>query len=57
MSGKSATNLFAGLEQILTENEPLARHTWLGIGGRKPPTHVPGWSQNGQAAGAVIDSI
>ncbi len=32
MSGKSATNLFAGLEQILTENEPLARHTWLGIG-------------------------
>ena len=33
MSGKSATNLFAGLEQILTENEPLARHTWLGIGG------------------------
>ena len=33
MSGKSATNLFAGLEQILTENEPLAKHTWLGIGG------------------------
>lgn len=33
MSGKSATNLFAGLEQILTENQPLAKHTWLGIGG------------------------
>jgi UDP-N-acetylmuramate dehydrogenase len=26
-------NLFAGLEEIVTENEPLAPHTWLKIGG------------------------
>jgi len=26
-------NLFAGLEEITTENEPLAKHTWLKIGG------------------------
>lgn len=27
------TNLFAGLESIVTENEPLAPHTWYKIGG------------------------
>jgi UDP-N-acetylmuramate dehydrogenase len=26
-------NLFAGLEEITTENEPLAKYTWLKIGG------------------------
>ncbi len=26
-------NLFAGLEEIVTENEPLAQYTWLKIGG------------------------
>ncbi|HYO07614.1 MAG TPA: UDP-N-acetylmuramate dehydrogenase [Tepidisphaeraceae bacterium] len=29
----SSTNLFAGLEAIVTENEPLAPHTWYKIGG------------------------
>ena len=26
-------NPFAGLEEIVTENEPLARYTWYRIGG------------------------
>ncbi len=26
-------NLFTGLEEIITENEPLAKYTWLNIGG------------------------
>ncbi len=26
-------NLFTGLEEIVTENEPLAKYTWFGIGG------------------------
>ena len=29
----ATTNPFAGLEEILTENEPLAPHTWYKIGG------------------------
>src|SRR5215207_575445 len=29
----SSTNPFAGLEEIITENEPLAPHTWYKIGG------------------------
>ncbi len=33
MSGKSQTKLFAGLEEIVSLDEPLAEHTWLGIGG------------------------
>src|SRR5688572_24408968 len=27
------TNLFSGLEEIVTENQPLAPHTWYKIGG------------------------
>ena len=26
-------NLFSGLEEIVTENEPLSPHTWYRIGG------------------------
>ena len=33
MSGKSQTKLFAGLEEIVRVDEPLAGHTWLRIGG------------------------
>ena len=27
------SNPFSGLDEIVTENEPLAPHTWFGIGG------------------------
>ncbi len=33
MSGKSQTKLFAGLEEIVSLDEPMAGHTWLRIGG------------------------
>jgi UDP-N-acetylmuramate dehydrogenase len=33
MSGKSQTKLFAGLEEIVSLEEPLSEHTWLRIGG------------------------
>ena len=33
MSGKLQTKLFAGLEEIVSLDEPLAEHTWLKIGG------------------------
>jgi UDP-N-acetylmuramate dehydrogenase len=33
MSGKSQTKLFAGLDEIVSLDEPLSAHTWLRLGG------------------------